>query len=61
MTFWDWFKSNGDKVFTFVSLASLALSAVTDLPHSVLQGAMIAGILATAAHQSFFPSTTTLP
>ena len=59
MTFWTWFKSDGDKVFTFFSLASLALQGVTDLPQAVMRGALIAGILATAAHQSFFPASTT--
>jgi len=58
MTFWTWFKTDGDKVFTFFSLASLALQGVTDLPAAVMRGALIAGILATAAHQSFFPTNT---
>ena len=56
MIFWNWFKVNGDKVFTFLSLASLGLQGLTDLSPVVLKGALVAGVLATAAHQSFFPN-----
>ncbi len=55
MTFWQWFQRDGDKLFTFISLASLALKGVDGLPPAVSSAALIAGILATAAHQSFFP------
>ncbi len=55
MTFWQWFKTDGDKVFTFFSLSAAAFQGQTDLPHWLVHAALIAGILATAAHQSFFP------
>lgn len=56
MTFWQWFQRDGDKVFTFIALASVALKGVDGLAPWVSQAAMVAGLLATAAHQSFFPS-----
>ena len=56
MTFWQWFQQSGDKIFTFISLASLALQGQTDLAPWVMHTALVGGILATAAHQSFFPS-----
>lgn len=51
-----WFVAHGDQVATFVSLASLALKGVDGLPAWATQLAIIGGILATAAHQSFFPT-----
>jgi len=54
MTFWEWFKSDGDKIFTFVSLASIAVQGQTGLGPQIEHGALIAGVLATAAHQAFF-------
>lgn len=56
MTFWIWFAQNGGRLFTFISLAAAAFQGQTDLPPWVLHAAIIAGILATAAHQSFFPT-----
>lgn len=56
MTFWLWFQRYGDRLFTFIALASVALKGVDGLPQWVSQLALIAGILATAAHQSFFPT-----
>lgn len=56
MTFWQWFKSDGDRVFSFVTLASLALQGTPGIDPQVVHIAMISGILATAAHQSFFPT-----
>ena len=53
---WKWFQGNGDKVFTFLTLASVALKGVDDLPAWADQLILVGGILATAAHQSFFPS-----
>ena len=50
----NWFKANGDKLFTFITLASVALNGVDDLPAWASQLILIIGILATAAHQSFF-------
>lgn len=55
MIFWQWFAANGDKLFTFIALAAAAFQGQTDLPAWVMRAALIAGILATAAHQSFFP------
>jgi hypothetical protein len=59
MTFWDWFKQNGDKVFTFFSISAAAIQGLTNLSPVFLKASMICGILATAAHQSFFPNVTT--
>lgn len=56
MSFWQWFKTDGDKLFTFIALASAALQGQTDLPTWVMKASLIGGILATAAHQSFFPN-----
>lgn len=56
MNFWQWFQQNGDKIFTFVTLASVALKGVDGLSEAADQSILIAGILATAAHQAFFPS-----
>lgn len=50
----NWFKAYGDKLFTFITLASAALQGVDGLSMAVTQGLLIVGILATAAHQSFF-------
>lgn len=55
MTFWQWFHKDGDQVFTFVSLAALALQGVDGLPSSFTKGCVVAGILANIAHRSFFP------
>lgn len=57
MTFWQWFQSNGDRVFAFVSMLSVALQGVDDLSSQASKAILIAGIVATVAHQSFFPST----
>jgi hypothetical protein len=56
VNFWEWFKADGDKLFSFVSLASLALQGVSSISPHVTAAALIAGVLATAAHQSFFPN-----
>jgi hypothetical protein len=56
--FWKWFQQNGDKVFNFITLASVMLSKVDGLSASASQIILISGVLATAAHQSFFGSTT---
>lgn len=57
MSFIDWFKTDGDKLCNFVSVAALALTGVKGMPPEVAGYALIAGVLATAAHQSFFPNT----
>ncbi len=51
-----WFALNGDKVFTFITLACIALKGIDGLPAWTTQVILVCGILATAAHQSFFPS-----
>jgi len=56
MTFWLWFQSNGDRVFAFVSMLSVALQGVDGLTPQVSKAILIAGIVATVAHQSFFPN-----
>jgi ABC-type Mn2+/Zn2+ transport system ATPase subunit len=61
MKFWNWFEANGDKVFNFVTLASVMLAKVDGLSAGTSQAILIAGVLATAAHQSFFPSTRVNP
>lgn len=57
MSFWSGFRAHGDQVFTFISLASVALKGIDGLPAWATQLALVGGILATAAHQSFFPSS----
>jgi len=57
----NWFEANGDKLFTFLAVASIALKGVDDLPAWASQLILVIGILATAAHQSFFPSAPTGP
>ena len=57
----NWFKANGDKLFTFLALASVALKGIDDLPVWASQLILVAGILATAAHQSFFPTSAVTP
>lgn len=54
MKFWNWFQANGDKAFNFVTLASVMLAKVDGLSAGASQAILIAGVLATAAHQSFF-------
>lgn len=54
MKSWNWFQTNGDKVFNFLTLASVLLSKVDGLSAATSQAVLIIGILATAAHQSFF-------
>lgn len=61
MTFWEWFKADGDHVFGFFSLLSIALQGQTDLPPPVTHWAVVAGVIATVAHQSFFPTTPVKP
>jgi len=56
MKFWNWFEANGDKVFNFITLASVLLSKVDGLSAQTSTVITICGILATAGHQSFFPS-----
>lgn len=51
-----WLAQHGDQLATFISLASISLKGVDNLPAWATQLILIAGILATAAHQSFFPS-----
>lgn len=58
MSFWTWFKSDGDKLCNFVTLASLALQTQPSIPRGVLAWMTVGGVLATAAHQSFFTSST---
>lgn len=57
MKFGTWFVQNGDRVFTFLTVASIALKGVDNLPPWANEAILIGGILATAAHQSFFPTT----
>lgn len=68
MGFWAWFKTDGDKLCNFVSTAALALEGLgaltgqpaghaVDLQPIVVQIALVAGVLATSAHQSFFPNS----
>lgn len=57
MNFWLWFKTDGDKVCTFAALFALALHGQAGVPAQVLQWATVIGLMATAAHQSFFPNT----
>ena len=59
--FWTWFKTDGDHLFTFVSLASLALQGTPGIDPQMAHAALIAGVLATAAHNSFFPSPQETP
>jgi hypothetical protein len=53
----NWFTLHGDQIFTFITLASIALNGLDSIPPKVNQAILIGGILATAAHQSFFPNT----
>jgi hypothetical protein len=57
LTFWDWFKTDGDKLFTFLSVASLALHNQPGIPVAFADTATVIGVLAIAAHQSFFPNS----
>lgn len=57
MTFWQWFKVDGDKLCNFVSLLSIACKAEGSIPPWITSATLIAGIVATAAHQSFFPTS----
>lgn len=50
----NWFKAYGDRLFTFIALASISLKGMDGLPAWATQVIEVAGILATAAHQSFF-------
>jgi hypothetical protein len=52
----NWFAQNGDKVITFVGLVALAFQTQSTFPHWVIQAALAGSIVATAAHQSFFPT-----
>lgn len=54
MTAIDWFKTDGDKLCNFVALAALAIQGVSGFSPQVTAGAIAAGVLATAMHQSFF-------
>jgi hypothetical protein len=56
MTFIDWFKTDGDKLCTFITLSTGALGGVAGLSPAAVQACVIAGVLAIAAHQSFFPN-----
>ena len=56
MTFWQWFKQDGDQIFVFLSLVGLGLQALGDAPHWMTQTGIVMGIIATAAHRSFFPA-----
>ena len=56
MTFWQWFQTNGDRMFAFLSMLSVALKSVDGLPPNVSQAILIVGIVATVAHQTFFPN-----
>lgn len=55
--FLAWFKSDGDKLCNFVSLSALALQGITGLSSSAMTAFVTLGVLATAAHQSFFPNS----
>lgn len=52
----NWFAANGDRAFTFVTLTCAALQGIDHLPGWATQLILICGIIATAAHQSFFPN-----
>jgi len=54
MSFWQWFQTNGDRVFAFLAMLSVALKGVDGLPPNVSQAVLIVGIVATVAHQAFF-------
>ena len=51
----NWFANNGDRVFTFITLAAAAMQGQPNIPQTWDHWIMLAGVLATAAHQSFFP------
>jgi hypothetical protein len=55
MTFWQWFQKDGDQIFTFLSLLSLALKGVDGLPPTATTILVVVGIVANVAHRSFFP------
>ena len=57
MTFWQWFTQNGDRVFAFLSMLSVALKGVDGLSPNVSQAIIAVGIVATVAHQAFFPNS----
>jgi hypothetical protein len=65
MNFWTWFSKDGDKVCNFLSLSSLALMGLKTATGTPLlsQGdltlCLVVGVLATTAHQSFFPNQPT--
>ncbi len=68
MTFYEWFKLEGDKLCNFLSLVSLGILGLkgsgpvqgfqVDIPNWLIFGCLIGGVIATAAHQSFFPNST---
>lgn len=58
MKFWQWFTQNGDRVFAFLSMLSVALKGVDGLTPNISQAILIVGIVATVAHQAFFPNST---
>lgn len=53
-SFIDWFKTDGDKLCSFVALASIGVKATDGLPANVTTAMVIASVIATAAHQCFF-------
>jgi len=55
-TFLKWFAQNGDRFFTFVTVAAQMLNGVDGLSPHTTTAVTIASIIATAAHQSFFPN-----
>ena len=50
----NWFAKDGGRCFTFLALSSASLQSLDGLPHQLSQVIVVLGILATAAHQSFF-------
>jgi len=57
----DFFKSYGDRIFTFIALASVTMQGLDYLPGWVNHLILVSGMLATAAHQSFFPNQPGVP
>lgn len=61
MSFWQWFQANGAKLFAFIAAVALALHGMPWMSAGAIHAMEIAGVLATIAHQIFFPGTPSFP
>lgn len=61
MNSWDWFKQEGDALFSAIALIALVLQGDTRISPEVMHWIVDAGVICSLLHQRFFPNAPALP